>query len=62
MKFLTFIEEEKLTNPYFKVFLIYIEYNKFPFSKNKTLNPNNKSPLIEIIFLYSKTGKDISVS
>ena len=62
MKSITYIEVEKLTNPYFQAFLIYIEYNRFPYSYNKTLNPNNTSPLIEIRFLDGITGKDISVS
>ena len=62
MKCLTYIEVEKLTNPYFQAWLIYIEYNRFPYSYNKTLNPNNTSPMIEIRFLDGTTGKDITVS
>ena len=62
MNCLNYIEIDKLSNQYYQGYLIYIEYNYFPFSYNHTLLENNISPLIELQILDSTTGKFIKVS
>ena len=62
MSCLNFIEIDKLSNQYYQGYLVYIEYNYFPFSYNHTLLENNISPLIELQILDSTTGKFIAIS
>ena len=62
MSCLNYIEIDKLSNQYYQGYLIYIEYNYFPFSYNHTLLENNISPLIELNILDSTTGKFIAIS
>ena len=62
MSCLNYIEIDKLSNQYYQGYLIYIEYNYFPFSYNHTLLENNISPMIEFQILDSTTGKFIKVS
>ena len=46
MKCLNYIEVQKLTNPYYQRFLIFIEYYFFPFGYNNTLLLDNTSPTV----------------
>lgn len=62
MECLNYVEIEKLTNPYYQAWMIYIEYLNFPFGYNSTLSQNHTSPLIELKFIDATTGKDIIVS
>ena len=62
MSCLNYVEIDKLSNQYYQGYLVYIEYNYFPFSYNATLMENNVSPLIELNLLDSTTGKFIAIS
>ena len=62
MNCLNYIEIDKLSNQYYQGYLIYIDYNYFPFSYNHTLLENNISPMIEFQILDSTTGKFIKVN
>ena len=62
MTCLNYIEMDKLANPYYQGYFLYIDYNFFPFGYNYTLLVNNSSPLIEMRFVDSTTGKYISVT
>ncbi len=62
MTCLNYIEIEKFSTPYYQAYLLYIEYNFLPFGYNNTILDNNTSPLIEIRFIDSTTGKEISIS
>ena len=57
MSCLNYIENNKLNNPYFQTFMIYIEYLNFPFGYDEKIYENNTSPLIELRFLDATTGK-----
>ena len=62
MTCLNYIENNRLNNPYFQTFMIYIEYLKFPFGYDESIYNNNTSPLIEIRFLDATTGKNFDLS
>ena len=62
MECLNHVEIEKLGNPYYQAWMIYIEYFNLPFGYNKTLSVNNTSPLIDIQFIDVTTGKEIQVN
>ena len=62
MKCLNYIESNKLNNPYFQTFMIYIEYIKFPFAYDEEIYKNNTSPLIELKFLDAITGKNFDLT
>ena len=62
MSCLNYIEIDKLSNQYYQGYLVYIDYNYFPFSYNHSLLENNISPLIELNVLDSTTGKFIKVT
>ena len=62
MTCLNYIENNRLNNPYFQTFMIYIEYLKYPFGYDETIYNNNTSPLIEIRFLDATTGKNFDLS
>ena len=61
MNCLNYIEMDKFANPYYQGYFIYIDYNYFPFGYNHSLLVNNTSPMIEMQFIDSTTGKDISI-
>ena len=62
MSCLNHVEMDRLSNPYYQAYFIYIDYNYFPFSYNTTLIVNNSSPMVEIRFVDSTTGKFITVT
>ena len=62
MDCLNYVEIEKLTNPYYNAWMIYIEYLNFPYGYNSTLSENHTSPVIDLKFIDATTGKDIIVS
>ena len=62
MSCVNYVEMDKLSNQYYQGYLVFIEYNYFPFSFNSTLMENNISPLIELRILDSTTGKFIAIS
>ena len=62
MTCLNYIENTRLSNPYFQTFMIYIEYLKFPFAYEENIYGINTSPLIEIRFLDATTGKNFDLS
>ena len=61
MNCLNYIEIEKLNNPFYQRYLIFIEYYFFPFGYNNTLLENNISPLVELRFYDLATGKDVTI-
>ena len=61
MKCLNYIEVQKLSNPFYQRYLIFIEYYFFPFGYNNTLLENNISPVVEIRFYDIDTGKDVTI-
>ena len=62
MNCLNYIEMDKLANPYYQGYFLYIDYNFFPFGYNHSLLINNTSPMIEMRFVDSTTGKYISIT
>ena len=62
MSCLNYIEMDKLANPYYQGYFLYIEYYYFPFGYNDSLLVNNTSPMIEMRFVDSTSGKYISVT
>ena len=52
---------ERLSNPYYTAYLVYIEYHYFPFSYNTTLLLNNTSPLVEMKIVDSTSNNYISI-
>ena len=62
MSCLNYIEMDKLANPYYQGYFLYIDYNYFPFGYNNSLLINNTSPMIEMRFVDSTTGKYISIT
>ena len=62
MTCLNYIENNRLNNPYFQTFMIYIEYLKFPFGYDQSIYEINTSPLVEIRFLDATTGKNFDLS
>ena len=62
MSCLNHVEMDRLSNPYYQGYFIYIDYNYFPFSYNSTLIVNNSSPMVEMRFVDSTTGKFITVT
>ena len=62
MSCLNYIENNRLHNPYFQTFMIYIEYLKFPFAYDETIYDINTSPLIELRFLDATTGKSFDLT
>ena len=61
MKCLNYIEVQKLSNPYYQRYLIFIEYHFFPFGYDNSLLIDNLSPLVEIRFYDITTGKDVTI-
>jgi len=62
MNCLNYIEMDKFANPYYQGYFLYIEYKFLLFGYNNSYLYNNTSPLIEIKFIDSTTGKEISVT
>ena len=59
---LNYIENKKLGNSYYQLYLIYVEFYNFPYAFNNSLYINNTSPLIDISFVDIESQKDISLS
>jgi hypothetical protein len=62
MECLNYIEIEKLSNPYYQAWMIYIEYLNFPLSYDESIAVNHTSPIIEIRFIDANTGKEITLN
>ena len=62
MSCLNYIEMDKFANPYYQGYFLYIEFKFFLFGYNNSYLYNNTSPLIEMKFIDSTTGKEISVT
>jgi len=62
MSCINHVEMDRLSNPYYQGYFIYIDYNYFPFSYNTTLIVNNSSPMVEVNFVDSTTGKFVTVT
>ena len=62
MSCLNYIENNRLNNPYFQTFMIYIEYYKYPFGYDNEIYKINTGPLVEIRFLDATTGKNFDLS
>ena len=61
MNCLNYIEVQKLSNPFYQRYLIFIEYYIFPFGYNNTLLEPNISPMVELRFYDTETGKDVTI-
>ena len=61
MNCLNYIEVQKLSNPFYQRYLIFIEYYFFPFGYNNTLLEPNISPMVELRFYDIETGKDVTI-
>ena len=61
MKCLNYIEVQKLSNPFYQRYLIYVEYYFFPFGYDSNLLIKNIAPLVDIIFYDIQTGKDVTI-
>ena len=61
MNCLNYIEVQKLSNPFYQRYMIFIEYYFFPYGYNNTLLESNISPLIELRFYDIETGKDVTI-
>ena len=61
MKCLNYIEVQKLSNPFYQRYLIYVEYYFFPFGYDNSLLIKNIAPLVDLIFYDIETGKEVTI-
>ena len=61
MKCLNYIEVQKLSNPFYQRYLIFVEFYFFPFGYDHTLLLKNIAPLINILFYDIQTGKEVTI-
>ena len=61
MDCLNYIEVQKLSNPFYQRYMIFIEYYFFPFGYNNTLLITNFAPLVELRFYDIETGSEVTI-
>ena len=61
MSCLNYIEVQKLSNPFYQRYLIYVEYYFFPFGYDNNLLKINVAPFVDIIFYDIETKKEVTI-
>ena len=62
MECLNYIEIDRLANPYYQAWMIYIEYLSYPFGYLESLSINHTSPIVELKFIDASTMKEIKLN
>jgi hypothetical protein len=61
MKCINYIMIERLNNPFFSLWFVFIEYKDYPFSYDLSIYQNSVSPLITLYFIDAITNKPVIV-
>ena len=62
MECLNYIEIDRLANPYYQAWMVYIEYLSYPFGYLESLSINHTSPIVELKFIDASTMKEIKLN